>query len=563
MHFVFRLPFLAAILAMLAIGPVQAAKRQMIVAAHPAASAAGYEMLRRGGSAVDAAIAAQMVLTLVEPQSSGIGGGAFLVHWNAASKEVLAFDGRETAPAAADGGLFLMPDGTRMKWREARIGGRSVGVPGTVRMLALAHQEHGKLPWASLFDPAIALAANGFPVSPRLHQSIASQKGWEKTPSSNRYFLNPQGEAWPAGHILKNQALAETFRALAADPNALNEGAIAEEIVAAVQGFAANPGLLSVEDLAGYQPKVRPAVCGAFLAYSLCGMPPPSSGPVTVLMMLGMAENLGAHRLAPDSAEWAHLFAEVGKIAFADRNEFLADPDFVHQPVMGLLDAGYLRSRAALVDQSKAGGKASAGDPPRKEGARFAPHEGLNEHGTSHLSVVDAAGNIVSMTTTIESAFGSRLMVRGFLLNNELTDFSFLPEKDGKPIANRVEPGKRPRSSMAPMIAFGEDGEPVLAFGSPGGSRIIGFVAGAALRILGNGMSPQAAVEAGHVINRNSATTEVEEGRVPGAIAERLQELGHTLKPRTITSGSHIIMITGDGLVAGVDPRREGLALGD
>ena len=559
---VFGLILLSAVLA--GGGAAAAAERFMIVTAHPLASRAGYEALAAGGSAVDAAIAAQMVLTLVEPQSSGIGGGAFLVHYRAGDAAPVGYDGRETAPAAATPDLFTGPDGQSMPWPEARIGGRSVGVPGTVRMLALAHRDHGKLPWADLFRPAIRLAREGFAVTPRFHESVARQKDWHKTPSSAAYFLDSSGAPWPVGHILKNPALAETLEALAADPDALNTGPIAADIAAAVQGYAPNPGRMTAADLASYQPKKRAAVCGGFLVYRICGMPPPSSGPLTLLMILGLAERLGLPDLDPASADWAHGFAEASKVAFADRNRYMADPDFVPQPVAGLLDPGYLDRRAALIDRDRALPPVAAGEPPQKQGALdWAPHPGLNEAGTSHLSVVDADGNIVSMTATIESAYGSRLMVRGFLLNNELTDFSLAKEQDGRPVANRVEPGKRPRSSMAPVIAYDAQGQPVLAAGSPGGSRIIAYTAGAVLRVLGHGMAPQAAVEAGHVVNRNGAATELEAGTGAATHAAALEALGHTVKLRELTSGLHLIGITADGLVAGVDPRREGVALGD
>jgi len=538
--------------------------QEMVVTAHPLATQASHGVLEAGGNAVDAAIAAQMMLTLVEPQSSGIGGGAFLVHYRASDSLLQAFDGRETAPAAAGPDLFLRPDGSRMEWSEARVGGRSVGVPGTVRMLALAHEQHGALPWAELFRPAIHLARDGFQVTERLHEAIARVTDWEKTPSSAFYFLNAQGEPWPVGHRLRNPALAEVLEALAATPHGLNVGPIAEKIVEAVQGFAANPGRMTLKDLAGYDPKVREPVCGAYLVYRLCGMPPPSSGPLTVLIMLGLAERHSLHDQPPDSIAWAHLFAEAGKVAFADRNHYMADPDFVAQPVEGLLNGGYLDQRAALISRKRALGKVDPGSPPGdRRGALPGPHEGLTEKGTSHLSIVDDEGNIVSMTTTIESAFGSRLMVAGFLLNNELTDFSFVPERNGKLVANRVEPRKRPRSSMAPMIAFDGTGDPAFVTGSPGGSRIIAYVAGSIVRVLGNGVSPQAAVESGHVVNRNSVITELEEGRAPNGLAAGLETLGHQVKLKPLTSGLHVIRISRGQMVPGVDPRREGLALGD
>ena len=548
----------------LAVVPAWAAGKAMVVTAHPLASQAAYDMLKAGGSAVDAAIAAQMVLTLVEPQSSGIGGGAFLVHHKAGDAGPETYDGRETAPAAAAPDLFLGPDGQPMKWSEARIGGRAVGVPGTVRMLALAHKEHGRLPWSDLFLPAIHLAREGFAVSQRLHDAIAGEKDWQQTPAAAAYFLDGKGVPWPVGHILKNPDLAATLAALADSPDALYEGVIAEAIVAAVNGHTANPGAMVMADLMHYQAKKRAPVCGPFQVWRICGMPPPSSGPLTLLMILGLAERLEMIDLDPASAAWAHLFAEASKVAFADRNRYMADPDFVPQPVSGLLDAGYLDGRAALISREHALGKVEAGEPPGKHGAlQWAPDAGAMEAGTSHLSVLDRHGNVVSMTMTVEAGFGSHLMVRGFLLNNELTDFSFAKEKDGMPVANRVEPGKRPRSSMAPVIAYSGDGWPVLAAGSPGGSRIIAYTTGAVLRVLGHSQSPQAAVAAGHIINSNSGTTEMEQGTPAAALAPALEALGHKVKVRDLTSGLHLIQIMDSGPVAGVDPRREGAALGD
>ncbi len=558
----FRAAAMALALGYLLLSQASLAAR-LVVVAHPLAGEAGLRLLQEGGSAVDAAIAAQMVLTLVEPQSSGIGGGAFLLHYRADSASLQAFDGRETAPETAGTDLFLTSDGELMQWSAARSGGRAVGVPGTVRMLAMAHRQHGKLPWADLFQPAIALAEEGFPVSQRLHAAIARVEDWSAFPAAAAYFLNDEGKPWPVGHQLKNLVLADTFRALAESPDAVNTGTIAEQIVASVRLDEANPGLLTLEDLSAYQAKERTAVCGPYLAYRVCGMPPPSSGGPTVLMILGIAERLGLHEHDPASPEWAHLFAEASRVAFADRNHYMADPDFVPQPTAGLIDPGYLDERARLISPTKALGKVEPGTPPEKQGGLLGPHPGPTERGTSHLSIVDDDGNIASMTTTIEASLGARLMVAGFMLNNELTDFSFQPQEDGKPVANRVEPGKRPRSSMAPVIAFDGDGRPVLVAGSPGGSRIIGYVAGALVRVLGHGQDPQAAVEARHVINRNGSSTEIEEGEGAEALAAALEALGHTVTIRDLTSGLHLIKITREGLLPGVDQRREGTAAGD
>ncbi|MFQ6017176.1 MAG: gamma-glutamyltransferase [Kiloniellaceae bacterium] len=535
------------------------AERQMVAAAHPLAAEVGRDVLRAGGAAVDAAIAAQLVLNLVEPQSSGIGGGGFLLHYQAASGEIAAYDGRETAPAAATTGLFLKPDGEPMGFWEAAVGGRSVGVPGLLRMLELAHRAHGRLPWATLFKPAIELAEKGFAVSPRLHELIARDKHLKTFPGPAGYFFDETGTARAVGSVRKNPAFAKTLRRIAREgADALYRGPIAAEIVATVRGAAKNPGRLSLEDLAGYRAKRREPLCGPYRAWRVCGMGPPTSGGVAVLQILGILEHFDLAAFEPNAAGAVHLIAEASRLAFADRNRFLADADFVDVPVARLLDPAYLKRRAGFISPDSSLGKAEPGLPAQQAPAPDRPEP----PSTSHLVVIDAAGNAVSMTSSIESAFGSRLMAGGFLLNNQLTDFSFRPEVAGRTVANRVEPGKRPRSSMAPSLVLDRRGRLVMAIGSPGGSRIIGYVVKALVASLDWGLDIQAAIDLPNAVNRNGPT-DVEEDTAAARLAPRLEALGHEVRVRKLTSGLHGIAVTPAGLVGGADPRREGVALGD
>ncbi|MFN6998460.1 MAG: gamma-glutamyltransferase [Elioraea tepidiphila] len=538
------------------------ATRHMVAAAHPLAAEAGREVLRLGGSAIDAAVAVQAVLGLVEPQSSGIGGGALILHWDATARSLVTWDGRETAPAAVTPGLFLRPDGTPMGFHEAAVGGRAVGVPGAVAALEAAHRAHGRLPWDTLFAPAIAFAEQGFTVSPRLAAAIAADRArLARDPAARAYFL-PGGAPVQAGHVLRNPLYAETLRAIAArGAAALREGPIAEAIVAAVRGADWNPGTMTLVDLAAYRPVQRDPVCVLYRAWRVCGMGPPSSGGIAVGQILGLVSHTDMVSLDPRGADAAHWLAEAGRLAFADRNLYVADSDRVRVPVRGLLDPAYLTSRAQLIDRDRANPSPKPGNPPWRDAA-LAPDETVREHGTSHVSIRDAAGNAVSMTTTIEDAFGARVMAAGFLLNNQLTDFSFRPEIDGRPVANRVEPGKRPRSSMAPTMVFDPQGELRVILGSPGGARIIGYVAQTLIAILDWAMDPQAAIALPRVVTVGTEI-ELEADTDAAALKEALEARGHRVAVRALPSGLHAIVVTARGVMGGADPRREGVALGD
>lgn len=545
--------------------PVRA-RHWMIAAANPLAVDAGYAMLAKGGSAVDAVIAAQLVLGLVEPQSSGLGGGAFMLVQDARRHKLRAYDGRETAPAAARADRFIGSDGRPLPFHQAVVGGRSVGVPGVPRLLELAYRQHGKLPWASLFAPAIALAENGFAISPRLHTLIASEKYFVQ-PRVRGYFLDAAGAPLPVGHLLRNPAYARTLRALAAEgAGAFYRGAIAADIIATANGFAANPGDLAPGDFSAYRALERAPLCGAYRHYRVCGAPPPSSGGITLLQTLAMLAPFDVHAMGPQSMWSVHFISTAERLAYADRNLFIADPDYVDVPA-GLLDAGYLARRASLIRSDTVVAHAEAGDPPRTAHARrvaaFGAGAPAEFPSTSQIVAVDGDGNAVSMTTSIEDQFGSRLMTAGgFLLNNELTDFSFTArDASGKPVANRVEAGKRPRSTMAPTIIYDRHGQVFMLTGSPGGSAIVNYVVKAVVGVIDWQLDPQAAVALGNFGSRNGPV-ELELGTPVAALARKLRAMGHVVSVAHETSGLQAIVRTHDGWIGGTDPRREGVVRG-
>ena len=548
------------------------AKKFMVAAANPLATDAGYQVLKAGGTAIDAAIATQMVLNLVEPQSSGIGGGAFLMHFDGAT--VKAFDGRETAPANATERLFQTADGKPMSFYDGVVGGRSVGAPGVLRMLELAHKQYGKLAWADLFVPAIKLAEDGFAVSPRLNALLTSDPHLKKDPTAAAYFYDADGKPRPVGYRLKNPEFAKALREIASGgADAFYVGHIAKDIEAKVYGHASNPGELTAADIAGYHAKVRDPICTDYKLWTVCGMPPPSSGGIALAQMLGMLETRDIRPFAPIdgqlTVEAVHLFSEVGRLAYADRARYVADTDFVALPgqsVKPLLDKKYLAQRATLISD-RSMGPATFGTPPALAVAAGGLDTSPEFPCTSHISIVDSYGNAISMTTTIEDVFGSRQMVDGFLLNNELTDFSFDSIDVNGPIANRVQPGKRPRSSMAPTFVFEKGTKKlVLATGSPGGSAIINYVGKVLVGTMDWGLNVQQAISLPNFGSRNGPT-ELEQGRVSDALVEGLKAKGHNVRVMEQTSGLQGIMrlnIHGEEMwFGGADPRREGIVKGD
>ncbi len=541
---------------------IVSAKSFMIAAANPLAASTGRDILARNGSAIDAAIAAQMILNLVEPQSSGIGGGAFILHWDQKSHTIESYDARETAPISARPDRFLEPGGQPKKFKEAVFSGLSIGVPGLLRGLELAHKKHGKLTWPSLFVPAIELAEKGFPVSQRLHEMLTEKGAENFGPIARNYFFNDRGEALPVGHILTNPAFAQVLREIAnkgADEFYL--GKLANDIVDRISKLPTIPGDISLTDMAIYQARERNPICSTYRKFKVCGMGPPSSGALTISQTLKLIEpfELGTTPLNPKAI---HMIAEAQKLAYADRARYMADSDFINVP-SGLLDATYVDSRRLLIDPGQAMKKAEPGQPESFKKSQFGKDETIESSGTSHISIVDAFGNAVSMTTTIESAFGSGFMVRGFLLNNELTDFSFRPsDSNGRLIANSIQPGKRPRSSMAPTLIFDENNNVVMVLGSPGGSRIILYVLKTLVGHVDWKLDIQAAINLPNFGSRNGPL-EIEEGPDAKKIADLMLEFGQVSKIRPMTSGVQAI-VRRDGLLYGAaDPRREGVAMGN
>ncbi len=555
--------------------PGWAADSFAVAAANPLATDAGYQVLKAGGNAIDAAVAVQMVLTLVEPQSSGIGGGAFLMHFDGA--DVQAYDGRETAPAAVTGELF-MEDGEPLPFMEAVASGLSVGVPGTLRMLEQAHAEHGQLAWQELFTPAITLAEEGFAVSQRLHTSLANDEYLRENDLAQAFYYSADGEPLEVGTTLKNPALAAILRRIAEEGSAaFYEGEVAEDLVEQVQSHPVRPGKISLDDISGYQSLEREPLCTPWQQWEVCGFPPPSSGHLTIMQILGMLDQQPLLEAPLEngvtSSGWLHQFLEASRLAFADRGRYIADPDFVEAPGGDwslMLAPDYLGKRSELIGEESMGENAEPGNPGELA-VSFASQPEQPEYGTSHISIVDADGNAIAMTTTIEQAFGSRILADGgtdlpggYLLNNELTDFSFTPEVDGQPVANRVEPGKRPRSSMSPTLVFDQEtGALVASLGSPGGAAIIHYTARTLAAMRDWGLNAQEALSLPHAITLGGDVY-LEEGRFPEEIIESLRERGHSVSDRELTSGLQAIRRLEDGtLFGGADPRREGVVMGE
>lgn len=534
----------------------------MVATANPYASEAGATILREGGSAVDAAIAVQAVLSLVEPESSGLAGGAFLLHFDKQNGALDAYDGRETAPKGATPALFLDEDGEPLPFLDAMISGRSVGTPGVVKMLWLAHEEHGALEWAALFQPAIKLAEEGFSVAPKLAEAIARDPVLMQMPAAQDYFYreSAEGERVPLeeGHVLTNPAYAATLKLIAEKGwRGFYEGEVAEGIVAAVQNAPARPGTLTLDDLASYEAKKREPVCAPYRSYRVCSMPPPTSGGLTALQILGVLENYDLRGMEPMTLTAVHFIAEAEKLAYADRDKYIGDPDFVDVPVAAMLDRDYLKARSAEIDASLSMGKALPGRLKDERALNWGLNQPVDRPSTSHFSILDSDGNVVSMTTSVEGPFGAHLMSGGMMLNNQLTDFSFSPEEDGNPVANAVAAGKRPRSSMTPVIVFDENDNFHAAIGSPGGSRIIGYVAQTLIALIDWDMTMMDAISLPRFLDRNGAL-ELEAGTALETMAPELEQLGHKVEVRPLMSGLHGIRVTPQGLDGGADPRRDG-----
>lgn len=533
-------------------------KDYMVAAANPLAAQAGADILAAGGSALDAAIAVQLVLNLVEPQSSGIGGGAFILYWDAKAGKLTSYDGRETAPAAADENRFLNEGGRPMSRMQAIVGGKSVGVPGIMRLLETTHRAHGKLPWAQLFQPAIKLAEDGFAVSPRLNALLSGDRALSTMEPARALYFDANGQAKAVGTVLKNPAFAATLRTLAEKgADAFYTGPIAEGIVRAVTTAPQNAGDMTLADLASYKAVERPPVCGMYRAYRICGMGPPSSGGIGVIQSLAMLAPFDMRALGPKAGASYHLMAEAGRLAFADRAVYIADPDVIPVPTDGLIAPEYLAMRAALIKQDARIPVAEAGKVPTKRA--FIAADSPELPSTTHFSIVDGNGNAVAMTSTVESGFGSRLMSGGFILNNQLTDFSYEDVAEKRTVANRVGGSKRPRSSMAPTMVFNKDGKLEMILGSPGGPAIVGFVVKTLVAMIDWDMTPAHAVAAPFVLGMGNAVTLEDE---LASLRPDLEKLGHNVRMGAYASGIHAIRISKDGLVGGADPRREGVVIG-
>lgn len=539
------------------------ASKFMLATANPYATQAGFEVLQAGGNAVDAAIAVQLVLGLVEPQSSGLGGGAIAMVWDNKQKKLYALDGRETAPMGATPTMFLDDKGEPLKFLDAVIGGKSVGTPGTPALLGAMHSTFGSKPWPSLFQSAIVLAENGFTVTDHMAQQVAENaEGLKQFAGTRDYFFTKEGAPLPAGFKRDNPEYAKTLKLFAEKGvQAFYGGELGQAIVDTVTQSPVSQGTLSMADFKRYRVAMRETVCVPYRAHDVCGMGPPTSGGITVGQILGLLRPFDLKGLGPNNPESWRLIGDASRLAFADRGRYIADSDFVPVPTQALINEAYLAERAKLLQDGKRLEKTEPGNPTPNAAAAWADDEPLELPSTSHFVVADAQGNIVSMTTTIENGFGSRLWTRGFLLNNELTDFSFKPEENGAPVANRIEPGKRPRSSMSPTIIF-KNGNPYMAIGSPGGSRIINYTAQAIIAHLDWGMDVQQAIAMPHLANR-FGDYDVEEKTSAVDMKAGLEALGYKVNVTNMNSGLHGIVYTAEGIQGGADPRRDGTVLGE
>lgn len=539
-----------------------AANHYMVAAANPLAVEAGYNVLKNGGSAVDALVAVQTVLGLVEPQSSGLGGGAFLVYYNAESKTISTYDGRETAPLSVTPELFQDEHGKPLKFYHAVVGGRSVGTPGTVKLLAKVHQYYGKQDWGSLLQPAIKLANNGFIISERLASAIKlSESSLKYYPDTKAYFFDSNGQPLKEGSLLVNKEYGKTLNILAkGGEEAFYKGQIAKDIVSKVQSISDNPGYLGLNDFKTYRVIERKPVCSEYRQFEICGMGPPGSGAIALSQILGILNHFDLKAMGADDPVAWQIIGDASRLAFADRGRYVADTDFVPMP-QGLLDKKYLAERAALIVKGEALKAVKPGNPKWDQMITLVDDASIELPSTTHIVIVDKKGNIISMTSTIENGFGSRVMSNGFLLNNELTDFSFLSHKNGYPVANRVEPGKRPRSSMSPTIVL-ENGKPYMAIGSPGGSRIIGYVVQTLIAHMDWGLDIQNAISMPRMLNR-FGTYELEENTEAEHFKDALEALGYEVKIRDLNSGLQGVLLIDGKLIGGADPRREGSVMGD
>jgi gamma-glutamyltranspeptidase/glutathione hydrolase len=532
----------------------------MIATANPLATEVGCDILQQGGSVVDAAIAAQLVLGLTEPQSSGIGGGALLLLHDGA--QVVAFDGRETAPAAATPDRFLDAQGKPLAWHDAVVGGHSVGVPGVLKMLDMAHRQYGKLPWGLLFQPAIRLAEEGFPISRRLYLLLASDQYLRYVEPARSYFYQADGTPKAIGTRLPNPDYAHVLKLIGTQgAEAFYHEQLVEDMVQAVRQYPTHPGDLTAADFAAYEAKQRQPLQSTYRGYTVYGMPLPSAGGIAVLQILGILEHFALHHYQPLAVDSVHLITEAERLAYADRARYVADSDFVDVPVAGLLDRHYLATRSQLIRMTQSLGIAPPGEPRHAQTPQFGDGRALELPSTSHISIVDAQGHALAMTTSIEAAFGSRIMVNGYLLNNQLTDFSFVPTEHGKPVANSIAARKRPRSAMAPTLVFDPQGQCTMAVGSPGGSAIINYVVQTLIAMLDWHLDPQQAVSLPHYGSRNGPT-ELEQGRHLDPLVPQLEARGHTVALIEMTSGLSAIRKTAQGYAGGADPRREGTVQG-